>query len=179
MWCFYRTKSAIQFKLIPAKYKEVPLASSNTNNPNGTMTIVDRQGAVLLEGAIGDNRTYNWNDKLTFAIADSDYSAIFAAFKVHELTSKVGTDQHGKLFSSGDMNLTLFHDPNANTEQAGKGLIKTFKIVNAKNAGTYYMNMIYTENGKILSQVNVGLSDGDLLKFKHFLYTNFTTVIGM
>ncbi|KAG2500995.1 hypothetical protein HYH03_000817 [Edaphochlamys debaryana] len=93
-WSIYKTKSAMAVRLIPPTF---------VASPNGSYQFVDRDGTMLLEFANanssgpvspGANRTYNWGNKVTFALSATELGNILA--------SDLGASKEG---------LTLFHDP--------------------------------------------------------------------
>ena len=175
MWAFYRNKSALQVKLIPARLKTI-------QKEKVTFREVERYGSIFLEAATGENKKYSWENKINFALGEGDLAAIHSAIAQLRLTSKmVQADVRGKKVDvpAGSCNLMLVHDPNANTEQAGKGVIKTFTIANAQNPGTYYLTISYTENKQKTANVSVGVSYGELIKLFVYIEQNQSNILGL
>ncbi len=67
MLSFYRTKSALQIKIIYPKITE--------------KGYIEKEGAVLFEFAKGENNKYDWKNKLSFGLGINDFPIILTALE--------------------------------------------------------------------------------------------------
>lgn len=149
---FYRTKSALQVDTIPATHETI-------NSNNGEMVVLKKHGALLLQGAIGENRNFNWREKVNFAISVNDYPAVLDALC--------------RVKINGLIDLKLLHDKNAGKDDSGKDTV-TMSIKNGNNKGTYFLSLFHGEK-----KISVSMSFGDLLLFEEVLKAFVPYMIGM
>jgi len=123
---FHAMKSAVQMDFVPAKFNEV-------NKDGNTRRFLDKHGWLLIQMAMGDKKVYDWNNKVTFALGIADLPHIYQAFINFRATKK--------------MNLSLVHDPNAGTDDAGK-VVKTLRLQDGQNQGTYALSITQKKDGQ-------------------------------
>jgi len=133
-----RTKSALQLKFIPPTFNE--------------KGFLEKEGAILFEGANGENKEYNWakDAKVSFACSTNDLPHMYEQFQ--------GFVRNGKI------DLKLLHDPNAGTDNKGK-TVKIFSISSMLNKDQkliYFINL-NEKTGKEEKKVSVIASVGELL----------------
>lgn len=151
MWAIYKTKSAMQFRIIPA-----------TKEVKDGYTSVTRYGSILIDASNGANKVYDWTKKINFAISEGDLALLYKGFK--------------ELDRTGSIDFALVHDPGANTDHA-KQIVKNLSIKSATNPGTYYMNLSVTNLG-VTTKVNLGIHEGELAKLRLFIEQNQGKILG-
>ena len=173
MISFFRKTSAIKINASPAIMKNVP------KKDGGSFQVTDRQGAIFVEGANGKDQVYDWSKKVSFAIAENDYTILMRAFKEYDasLTFIKDPSNDKKIIAKGYLNGSLIHDPNKGNDKAGS-LIKTLSLTNGTNVGTYFLTILYTENKKQTSKVSISMCNGDLARLRLFIEQNMTLVVG-
>jgi len=176
MLAIYRTKSALQLKFIPPKMTKFP---SQTSDIGDSRLVLKDPGAVFFEATVGENKVFDWSKKVNFAISDVDFVAMFEGFRLYELTNAIEKNAKGKNVVTGLIDIFLTHDPNAGTDKAGTGMIKTFKISNASFPGTYYLTISYMENKKVINSVSIPMTEGDLLRIKYLLMYCYPKTLGI
>lgn len=150
---FYRMKSAMQLSYGPPKYK------TSTNKNGETRRFFEDHGAIFIDAANGENKVYNWKDKINFAISGNDIPIILKAFL--------------NFWRSGQMDLELIHDPGAGSENKGK-VIKKLTIKNAEKPGTFFMTLQTNNN----QRVSVSLDMGEIALLDQVFKTSVSTVLG-
>jgi hypothetical protein len=132
---FYRTKSALQIKLKKPTVKD---------------DYIEKEGAVFLEFAKGEDKKFDWKNKITFALSTSDYPILFTALEGIKSKGNLPKDKDGK----DEMN--IIHKYND----------KTKKLVLKKGEYGYFLTVIQDKDF-----ISVSMSYGDLLMLYHFLVT--------
>ena len=123
---FHAKKSAVQIDFVAPKFNVVVKGDKK-------MHFIEKHGWIMIQMAMGDNKEYDWSEKLTFALSLADLPHIYKSFI--DYRSKKG------------FNLSLVHDPNAGTDQKGK-LVKTLRIQEGQNAGTFALTINYKSDGQ-------------------------------
>lgn len=150
MFAIYKKSAALQIDLIPAtriddKFKRV-----------------ERFGAIYLEmskAVPGKDKTYNWDEKVNFAISYGDLPIIYTGI--------------GKLRGGGEMDITLFHDPQAGTSDKGKN-VKIFSIKAGSKAGTFFLKIQKAKD----NYISIPLNTGELMLFIRFIEDNQNVILG-
>lgn len=150
---FYKTKSALQLKLILPTY--------NAEN------FIEKTGCILFEAATGNDRKYDWGNKVNFALLDNDMAAVLESFEAFNLSKiDIAANEGAGEAHKAVFHLRLTHDPNAQTANAGKGIIKSLEIKNGNNPKTFFFTIYYNENKTVVNKVTVPLTLGELLKLE-------------
>lgn len=150
MFAIYKKSSALQIDLIPA------------SRINDKFRRVERFGAIYLEmskAVPNQDKTYNWDEKVNFAISYGDLPIIYTAI--------------GKLRSTGIMDVVLFHDPAAGTSDKGKN-VKTFSIKNGSKDGTFFLKISKSKD----NAVSIPLNTGELMLLIRFIEDNQNVILG-
>jgi hypothetical protein len=170
---FYRTKSAFQLDLIPAEAK-------GYTSKKGTKGVsIEKTGSIIINAANGENRTYNWDDKIVFAIGIADIPILLSGFVEYErkqaeanflksFNAMKKEPADPKTLELKDWKVDLVHDPGAGTDKA-KETIKTLSFVKGnldkKGNPTFFLSLQTNQNQK----VSVALSEGEF----HLLFELF------
>lgn len=135
---FYRTKSALQIKIIPPELDE-------------NKRFIKKEGSVLLEFAKGDDRKYDWKNKLMFSLNTADFPILFTAFE--------GIKTKGTLPKNekGEEAIQIIHKYNDTS--------KTLTLKKAEKSG-YFLSVFQNKDN-----ISVSLSYGEILMIYYFLTT--------
>lgn len=136
MLSFYRTKSALQIKIIAPEVDE-------------SRRFIKKEGSVLLEFAKGEDRKYDWKNKLMFSLGLNDFPILFTAFE--GIKSKGVLPKNEK----GEEAVQIIHKYNETS--------KTLTLKKAEKSG-YFLN-IYQDK----ENISVSLTYGEILVIYYFL----------
>lgn len=136
MLSFYRTKSALQIKIIPPELDE-------------NKRFLKKEGSVLLEFAKGEDKKYDWKNKLMFSLGINDFQVLFTAFE--GIKSKGTLPKNEK----GEESVQLIHKYNDNS--------KTLTLKKAEKSG-YFLSIYQNKEN-----ISVSLSYGEILLIYYFL----------
>lgn len=136
MLSFYRTKSALQIKIIPPELDE-------------NKRFLKKEGSVLLEFAKGEDKKYDWKNKLMFSLGINDFPVLFTAFE--GIKSKGTLPKNEK----GEESVQLIHKYNDNS--------KTLTLKKAEKSG-YFLSIYQNKEN-----ISVSLSYGEILLIYYFL----------
>ena len=146
----YKGKAALQLSCIPPTWSTVGEKVGMT---------VSREGAILFEFAnvaqgsgpqsgYGD-RSYDWENKLTFALKGVEAANLLDA-------AKLSNPQSG---------ISLIHDPNINTDQKGQ-TTKTFGVKQNADGSTFAFTLSQTSGG-VKTNVFVPVSAAELIAIQN------------
>lgn len=136
MLSFYRTKSALQIKLIQPELDE-------------SKRFLKKEGSILLEFAKGDDRKYDWKNKLMFSLNTADLPILFTAFE--GIKSKGTLPKNEK----GEEVIQIIHKYNDTS--------KTLTLKKAEKSG-YFLSIYQNKES-----ISVSLSYGEILMLYYFL----------
>lgn len=151
---FYRSSSALQVNFIAPQFTMV-----NNNK------YFSKHGFLLLEGALGSNKTMDWNNKISFAIGIGDLPHLLEEF------------HKWKFSRSKDINVKLDHDPHAQSDKAGK-IFKKLTITKKmyKDQPQWVLNLSSNEAEK---PFYIYLSEGEMLLIGELLFSMPTYLLGI
>jgi hypothetical protein len=142
MFEIYKSTAALNARLIPP-----------TINP--TKGFLEKKGAAYIEMTDGKNKSYNWKDKVVFAISPSDMPAVM--------------EFYFNLLKTGNSILKLIHDPNMGSENAGQKYT-SFEINADIPKKSIFINMSSKSKSTDESRrFGIAVTLGELLLFKEFL----------
>lgn len=132
---FYRTKSALQIKIIKPTLDK-------------TGKFMDKEGSVLLEFAKGEDKKYDWKNKIMFALGIEDFPVLFTALEAIRLKNVLPKDD------KGNEEVKIIHKYNEQTKT----------LILKKSGDGYFLGIVYNKE-----YISVFLTYGECLTLYHYL----------
>jgi len=117
-----------------------------------------KEGTVFLEAAPSQGeRKYDWENKIVFSLGVNDLSKIALALR-------------------NSTQLSIIHDPNAQTDRAGS-ITKVFKVEPAQNKGTFYLNLRSTKGSEI-KEASTSIDGNEAFALFNLFSSSISRILG-